>query len=184
MFRTAIIAGMFGLVGLSACGEIQQQAKVATPIGRPRVAGPGDTVLDMRLTESLPNVFGKADIYGRTRDRGRVIVRYVGQQGESAVFVRQDVVIQSNDTTMSRTPLVMPTYQASTMTGNVGTIPVSGTSTTIGTTYIPPSPSTDYPVQGNSIQLAAPVGGSVIVEGRRINVLRAVSGGIEYSVSD
>jgi hypothetical protein len=131
----------------------------------------------------LPNVVGKADIFGRTRDAGRVIVRFVGLEGNQAIFVRQDVVIQSNETTMSRSPMVLPTYQTSNLSGNVGVIPVSATQTTVGTTYVPPGPSSSYPIQAGQIQLTAPIGGSVLVEGQRIRVLRAIEGGIEYSVN-
>lgn len=147
------------------------------------MAGVGDTFMDLKQTESLPNIAGKADLFGRTRDAGRVVVRFVGLQGNQAIFVRQDVVLQSNETTMSRTPLLLPNTQTSTMTGNIGMVPVSATRTTVGTpTYIPAEPSSSYPMQAGRVQIAAPIGGSVLVEGRRITVLRTVEGGIEYSV--
>jgi hypothetical protein len=84
---------------------------------------------------------------------------------------------------MSRSPMVLPTYQTSTLTGNVGVIPVSATQTTMGTTYVPPAPSSSYPIQAGQIPISAPIGGSVLVEGQRIKVLRTVEGGIEYSVN-
>jgi hypothetical protein len=170
----------------AACSPIEQQATMAKPAvaGRAYVAGVGDTVMDLKQTQSLPNVVGKADIFGRTRDAGRVIVRFMGLEGNQAIFVRQDVVIQSNETTMSRTPMFLPNYQTSTLTGNVGMIPVSATQTTVGSpTYVPPAPSSSYPIQAGQIQLSAPIGGSVLVEGQRIRVLRAIEGGIEYSVN-
>jgi hypothetical protein len=138
--------------------------------------------MDLRKTESLPNLYGKADVFGRTRDTGRVLVRFLGVDGNQAIFVRQDVVIQSNETTMSRSPIILPKYQSTSLTGNVGTVPVAGTATTTGYTYIPPAPSSSYPVQAGEVRLAAPIGGSVLVEGHRIKVLRAVDGGIEYSL--
>lgn len=109
-------------------------------------------------------------------------MRLIGVEGNQAIFVRQDVAIQSNETTMSRTPLILPTSETTTMSGTVGRVPVYGTATTTGTTYIPPTPSTSYPVQAGQVQLVAPIGGSLLVEGRRVNVLRVVDGGIEYSV--
>jgi hypothetical protein len=112
-----------------------------------------------------------------------VIVRFVGLDGNQAVFVRQDVVIQSNETTMTQTPVLLPNYQTSTVGGTIGTIPVSATRTTLGTTYIPPSPSSSYPMQAGQIQLAAPIGGSVLIEGQRLRVLRTIEGGIEYSIN-
>src|SRR5882672_6428379 len=170
---------------LAACGSIEQQSALARPAvpGKAYVAGVGDTVMDLKQTQSLPNVVGKADIFGRTRDAGRVVVRFVGLESNQALFVRQDVVIQSNETTMSRAPVLLPNYQTSTASGTVGTIPVSATRTTLGTTYIPPSPSSSYPMQAGEVQLAAPIGGSVLVEGQRLRVLRTIEGGIEYSVN-
>jgi len=180
---TLVVVGW--ALAAAACGPIEQQATLARPAvaGRAYIAGVGDTVLDLKQTQSLPDVAGKAEIFGRTRDAGRVIVRFVGLDGNQAIFTRQDVVIQSNETTMSQTPLLLPNYQLSAVTGNVGTIPVSATQTTIGTTYIPPSSSSSYPIQAGQIQLAAPIGGSVLVEGQRLRVLRTIEGGIEYSVN-
>ena len=173
-----------GLV-LSAigCSPIEQQSKLAPPLGKVHTAGAGDVVMDLRKTESLPNVAGKADIFGRTRDAGRVMVRFVGLDGNQAMSIRQDVVIQSNETTMSRSPMVLPTYQNTTLSGNIGMVPVSGTATATGLTYLPPAPSSSYPLQAGQIPLTAPIGGSVLVEGYRIRVLRSVDGGIEYSVN-
>jgi hypothetical protein len=182
----AVASVVLGVVlATAACSPIEQQATLARPAvaGKAYIAGVGDTVLDLKQTQSLPNVADKADIFGRTRDAGRVIVRFVGFEGNQAVFVRQDVVIQSNETTMTQTPMLLPNYQTSTVGGTIGTIPVSATRTTLGTTYIPPSPSSSYPMQAGQIQLAAPIGGSVLIEGQRLRVLRTIEGGIEYSVN-
>jgi hypothetical protein len=129
------------LVGLAgACGEIGQPDIAQPPVlGQPFVAGAGDTVMDAS---------------GRTRDGGRVIVRYVGLERGQALFVRQDVLIPSNRATMSQMPLILP-----------------------------PSPSAFTPNQAGQIQIAAPPGGSVIVDGHCVNFLRPVEGGIEYSVN-
>lgn len=170
---------------LSACGgPIEQQSNLVKPAvaGRPHVAGVGDTVMDLKLTESLPNAFGKADVYGRTRDAGRVTVRLVGLDDGRAIFVRQDILIQSNETTLSQGPMMVPTYQNSTLNGAVGLVPVSATRSGWGITYASPVSSHSYPMQAGQFQLAAPVGGSVLIEGRRLRVLRSVADGIEYSV--
>ena len=183
--RVLALAVVGAALAAASCSPIEQQATLARPavVGRPYIAGVGDTVLDLKQTQSLPNFVGRADVFGRTRDAGRVIVRFVGLEGNQAVFVRQDVVIQSNETMMSRDPTLLPNYQISTVSGTLGTIPVSGTRTTLGTTYIPPTPSSSYPMQAGEIQLAAPIGGSVMIEGQRLRVLRTIEGGIEYTVN-
>ena len=183
--RALALVVVGGMLAAASCSPIEQQATVARPAvaGRPYIAGVGDTVLDLKQTQSLPNIMGKADIFGRARDAGRVIVRFVGVEGNQAVFVRQDVVIQSNETTMSRDPTLLPNYQISAVSGTVGTVPVSASRATLGTAYILPTPSSSYPTQAGEIQLAAPIGGSVMVEGQRLRVLRTVEGGIEYAVN-
>ena len=181
----ALLAALvFAAVMLAGCGAIEQQSSLARPAvaGRPYVAGVGDTVMDLKLTQSLPNIVGKADLFGRTRDAGRVTVRFVGLEDGQALFVRQDVLIQSNETTLSQMPLILPTWQSSTVSGTIGTVPVSATGSSVGTAVLAPTPSSSYPIQAGQIQIAAPVGGSVLVEGHRITVLRRVEGGIEYAV--
>jgi hypothetical protein len=171
---------------LSACGSTDRQFVTdAQPIsaGQSKQAGVGDTVLDLKITEPLPNAFGKADVFGRTRDAGRVIVRYLGERNGVAYFSRQNVTIQSNDTTMSRTGMYVPNVQQTTMTGNVGTIPVSATGTTVGSgTYIPPSPSQSLVLDDGRMALSAPIGGELLVEGRTITVLRATGALVVFSV--
>jgi hypothetical protein len=160
---------LMGLAG--ACGELGQPDIAQPPVlGQPFVAGAGDTVMDAP---------------GRTRDAGRVIVRYVGLERGQA-FVRQDVLIPSNEATMSRMPMILPTPQK-TAGGGVSVVQASvihpATGTATGMAYVPPSPSAFTPSQAGQIQVAAPPGGSVIVDGHRINFLRPVEGGIEYSVN-
>src|SRR5690348_4924459 len=101
-------AGLLSIAGaLGACGSTDKQ--FVTPARAlaegTHQAGVGDAVLDLKITEPLPNVFGKADIFGRTRDAGRVIVRYAGERDGTAFFARQNITINSTDTTMSRTPM-------------------------------------------------------------------------------
>ena len=76
-------------LSLGACAPVEQQTpELGRPLapGKALIAGVGDVVLDLRLKESLPNAFGKADIFGRTREAGRVVVRYVGSQAERGVL--------------------------------------------------------------------------------------------------
>ena len=60
---------------------------------------------------------------------------------------------QSDATTLNSTPLIVPTQQQSTISGNVGGAPVSATATTNGMAYIPPTGSSSV----NSAQPAIPI---------------------------
>jgi len=171
-------------LALAGCGDIKEQSTLARPAGAGRAyaAGVGDTVMDLKLTQSLPNAMGRADAFGRTRDSGRVVVRYLGTQGNQAVFSRQDVVIQSNETTLSRGPMPVPTYSQTSGSGSFGNIPISGSSYTTGMAYVPAQQATIFPMQAGQVQLVVPIGGSALIEGRRLAVLKAIEGGIEYTV--
>src|SRR4051812_38761814 len=71
-------------------------------------ADPGDLVMDINVTEALPNAFGGADLFGRRRPAGRTVVQYLGIENGTAYFSRQSTSISSNETTMTRTPLLIP----------------------------------------------------------------------------
>jgi hypothetical protein len=67
--------------------------------------------------------------------------------------LREGVTTQSDATTMNSTPLIVPTQQQSMISGNVAGAPISATTTTTGTAYIPPSGSTSV----NSSQPTIPI---------------------------
>lgn len=87
-------------LALAACGSTDRQFVTdarSTPTGQATQANVGDAVLALKITEPLPNVFGKADMFGRTRDVGQVIVRYMGERNSVAYFSRQNIAIQSTN---------------------------------------------------------------------------------------
>ncbi|MGE0036766.1 MAG: hypothetical protein AB7S93_14100 [Xanthobacteraceae bacterium] len=101
----------------------------------------------------MPNAFGKADIFGRTRPTGFTTIQFGGMQENKVVLLRSDVVTQSDATTMNSTGLILPTQQQTNITGTVGTRPINGTATTTSTAYIPPRGSTSI----NSQQPTIPI---------------------------
>jgi hypothetical protein len=169
---------------VSACGQIEDRSEVARPkaLNQQVTAGVGDVAFDVRQRESLPNVFGRADIYGRTRDTGRVTLRYAGAKDGRAYFVRNDVTIETNETTMSRSPMVIPTTQLSSMSGNVGTIPVSATGTTTSMAVLPPAPVSRMISQTGGFVVSAPIGGALPIEGHTLRIVSADEGSVTYSV--
>lgn len=175
---------LLALAMVTACSSANRQTThLANASGGALAsAGPGDTVVDLRITRPLPNAFGRADMFGRTTDAGRVIVKFVGVEKGKAVFVRQDLLINSNETTMSRTPLLIPVTSTTTATGQVGTTPVTAQQTTTGLVYVPPRPSSAQSAMTAPITYAVEAGASTIVEGRRLNVHRIDGNTIRYSV--
>jgi hypothetical protein len=91
---TAITALLFVIVATPVLSQgLNRRADLATPPSGH--ADPGDLVMDIRLTEALPNVFGAPDIFGRRRPAGRVIVQYLGIQNGMAYFSRQSTAVSS-----------------------------------------------------------------------------------------
>jgi hypothetical protein len=129
-------------LALAGCASIQQQSIVSTPTGHSLSAGVGDVVLRVEGRESMPNAFGRADLFGRTRPTGFTTIQYGGMQGDKVVLLRGGVMTQSDATTMNSTPLIVPTQQQTMISGNVNGAPVSATGTTTGLAYIPPTGST------------------------------------------
>jgi len=118
------------------CAPVQMRSQIDRPAGE-SYASTGDIVLRVHRTDDLPNVFGRADLFGRTRDRGVTEVRYMGLNASGMpVFRRRDVDIMTNESTMSRTG-GFSTFQAqgaAHQTGNVG----SARYNAIGTSYSAP----------------------------------------------
>jgi hypothetical protein len=146
------VVGLLSIL-LAGCAPVQQQTILATPIGQSPTAGVGDVVLRAEGRENMPNAFGRADLFGRTRPAGFTTIQYGGMQGNKVVLLREGVTTQSDATTMNSTPLIVPTQQQSMISGNVGGAPVSATATSNGMAYIPPSGSSSV----NSAQSTIPI---------------------------
>jgi hypothetical protein len=138
---------------LVSCAPVAQQTVLSTPIGQDLTAGVGDVVLRAEGRENMPNILGRADLFGRTRPTGFTTIQYGGMQGNKVVLLRAGVTTQSDATTMNSTPLLLPTQQHSMTTGSVGGTPVSAATTTTGMAYIPPTGSTSV----NSSQPTIPI---------------------------
>ena len=90
------------LAVLVGCAPVEKHAQLDQPQGLELMAGIGDVLLRVDVKEDLPNLWGRADLYGRTRDRGFSELRYMGLVGGKAIFRRRDIEIMTNETTMSR----------------------------------------------------------------------------------
>ena len=139
---------------LMSCTSVQQQTLVSTPEKQQMTVGIGDVVLRVEGRESLPNVFGKADLFGRTRPTGFTTINFNGMQGDKVMLLRSGVTTQSDATTMNSTGMIVPTSQNTNFYGSVGTTPISGTASTQSQVYIPPTGSTILSMQNQTIQIS------------------------------
>lgn len=95
-----------------ACAPLETRTRLDRPLGE-AFASAGDLVLRVNMEEDLPNAFGRADVFGRTRDRGFTEIRYMGTNGAGLpVFRRRDVTIYSNEITLSRSGVSVATATA------------------------------------------------------------------------
>lgn len=158
-------------LALASCAPIQQTSVVSTPTRQQLSAGVGDVIFRAEGRESMPNAFGNADVFGRTRPTGFTLLQYGGIHNGKAVLLRTGIVTQSDATTMNSTGMILPTAQTTSIHGSVGTTPVSGTAVSQGSIYVPPAGSTSTSMQAPAIPIEIDwrrdpnvrIGGHVIV---------------------
>ena len=63
---------------MTACAPVGQTSTLNKASGAQGYASVGDVLFRVDAKESLPNAFGGADVFGRTRDRGFSELRYMG----------------------------------------------------------------------------------------------------------
>ncbi len=166
---------------LVGCSPIEQHDALDRPTGR-AFASVGNMVLRVNKSEDLPNVSGHADIFGRTRDRGFTEIRYLGLNNEgAAVFRRLDVVIATNETTLTNSPGFSTFHstlhgQASNGYGNLN-------STANGYSFQPSSASVSV-LPPNAVDIVlSPNDNQVLTIGKHgVEIIEATKAGVTYNV--
>lgn len=184
---------------LAGCGEIKNSSRLVQALEMPLVAGVGDTVIEIDTRESLPNLFGKSDVFGRTRPTGKIIVTYLGLEQGRATFERHTIRIQSNATTMNSTPIIIPQTSTTSYTGSTtmsGTMPggtFSGTALSSGTAtttappiVLPPSGSQTRVISNDRIRyyLDLTQDQALFVEGHEILIENATATSVRYRIKE
>jgi hypothetical protein len=183
MKKAILIAAALATPLLASCAPVQTQTTLATPAGSQiRSAGPGDVVMSFQSRKALPNVVGGADIWGRTTNAGGTAVRFVGTNGSRAVFERTDVVVESNATTMTESPMIIPQSTTTTINGTVGMTDVSGTARSTSYRYVPPRGSSQYATAQRPISITLGNGQNVTIQGRTLRVVGVAPNSVKYIV--
>lgn len=182
-----IASVVFTCAFIAGCATISHTASITQPTGRELVAGNGDVVAKITTEKSMPNAFGKADIFGRSTPTGQTTVIYEGVKNGQAIFVRRSVDIETGATTMNSTPIVVSNTSSTTTTGNYGNKQFNATSTTTGpSTVIAPNTPEVQRMERNAKVVTVDINklpASFIVEGYQINVNTADSGSVSYSIT-
>ncbi|QRY67281.1 hypothetical protein JVX98_23335 [Ensifer sp. PDNC004] len=183
MKRVAFLAVSLVLPLVSACAPVETKTKLVTPAGsQVRSAGPGDVVMSFQSRKALPNIVGGADIWGRTTNAGGTTVRFIGARGSKAVLERTDVVVESNATTMTESPMIIPQTTTTTINGTVGMTDVSGTARSTSYQFIPPRGSSQYATMQRPLAIALGSGQSVTIQGRTLRVVGVAANELRYVV--
>jgi hypothetical protein len=182
---------------LCGCSDVQERSRiVGARIGTPLTASVGDTVLRVSREKNLPNIAGKADIFGRTTPTGVETVQYLGVKDGRAFFKRRTVNVETGATTMNSTPLVIPNTATTTDSGSVnvygpngyGSGTYSGTSTTVGPpTVIPAHPPAPMVMDEGSLLLSVDLSrkpAQLSVGGKTLTILQADSARLVYVLSE
>jgi len=184
-----LIVAIVVSTGLSGCGtEIRHTSTLLQHSNTMLVAGVGDVVLQLSKKKSLPNAFGKADIFGRTTPTGMVVVQYAGIENGNPVFYRSANIIETGATTMNSTGLWIPNVQTTNVSGttygSTGLGNFSGIATTTGQTYIPPKGSQAQQMQLGTLKIVLDLSDSefLIIGNRKLQVLKANSSMIKYKI--
>ncbi len=182
---------------VTGCGAIKNSSRLVQTLDKPLVAGVGDAIIEIDTRESLPNIVGKADIFGRTRPTGKIFVTYLGLEQGRAAFERYTIRLQSNATTMNSSPIIIPqtsttTYVGSTSVGGMmsggtfsGSAMSSGTATTTAPPIVlPPSGSETRVISNNRIRyyLDLTQNRKLIVEGHEILIEEAIASSVKYRI--
>jgi hypothetical protein len=164
--------------------------------GTQLTASVGDTVLRVSREKNLPNIAGKADIFGRTTPTGVETVQYLGVKDGMAIFRRRTVDVETGATTMNSTPLIIPNTATTTSSGSVniygpsgyGHGSYTGTSTTsLPPTVIPARPPAPMVMDEGSLLLSVDLSrkpAQLTVAGKTLIVLQADNSRLLYVLSE
>lgn len=112
--KTALVCAVLG-----ACAPIERQQQLTEATGKVLTVPFGGTIATINKQKSLPNAFGKADLYGRQVDTGSIKLIYKGRAPDGGALVEQiDVDVHSNASVFTRMP---STYSSSASASIAGT---------------------------------------------------------------
>ena len=154
-------AFLFAAYWLSGCAQVEHRQQLAEPVGHEITVPVGGTLATINKQKDLPNVFGRADLYGRQVDTGFTKIVFKGRSPEGGAILEQlDVDIQSNASVFTRMPSIYSASSQASVTGTGGFISGSGTGSAVAMSpqpeqniVLPPTEATFVVPKGKTLTL-------------------------------
>ena len=179
------IASLF----VSCCAQIEHKQEIAEPVGRVITVPVGGTIATINKEKSLPNVFGRADLYGRKVDEGLIKIVYKGKGNDGSVLVEQiDIDVRSNASVFTRMPATYSTSSQSSVGGSVQTNRYGGYGTVTGQSTssgfgMAPHAEQNIVLPPTATSFSVPKGKSLtLVSGQTIEFINIESHQITYRI--
>jgi hypothetical protein len=116
--RTSIFIAL-SMLALGSCAPVEHRQELAESRGKVTTVPVGGAIATINKEKDLPNIFGRADIYGRKVDTGFIKIIYKGRERDGAILVEQlDVDVQSNASVLTRMPATYSASSQGSMAGN------------------------------------------------------------------
>ena len=188
IWRASIAAASLLLVG---CAQVEHKQQLAGPVGRATTTPVGGAIVTINKEKDLPNIFGRADIYGRKVDTGFIKIVYKGRGNDGSVLVEQiDVDVRSNASVLTRMPATYSAHSQSSVNGTVevnrfggtGSVTGQGTSNAFG---MAPHAEQNIVLPPNATAFAVPKGKSLTLPtGQTIEFLNVEPHQVTYRIAE
>ena len=169
-----LVTVIISVLALDGCGQIEQRHVLDKQKDTEITSGVGDLILRVSVKESLPNIYGKADIFGRTRERGFSEIRYMGMAHEMLVFRRRDVDIFTNETTISRSGVATSVINVQPAGDGVVAYGVGTRPTSASIAVVPPD-TVEFTLDPRQSRI-------VTMRGHKIEIIEATPTSIRYII--
>jgi hypothetical protein len=153
--------GLVVALAVGGCAQIEHHQQLTEPVGTTLTVPVGSALATINKEKDLPNIFGRADIYGRKVDAGLIKIIYKGRGRDGSALVEQvDVDVRSNASVMTRLPTTFSSTTEASIAANRNAMVARATSQSYGmapqveeTTVLPPNSSKFAVPKGKSLTL-------------------------------
>jgi hypothetical protein len=167
---------------LVGCAPIETYSSTDQPTSKVLYADIGGVVLKLRKSRDLPNIFGKADIWGGKVDEGFKELRFIGVSPDGTIKFRLvDVDVMSNEDVFTRYMGNKTTFKARTTVN-----PYSNTATTQGSISKNEREANRKVLPPNVTEFSHnyKTNPELVLMGKRISIIDASPANITYSLNE